>query len=225
MDEDTAPLPPRRSSSPTARVSRIQSKHTSHSLTPSSPHIRSRSERTSPSLRSERTNHIRNERILSTPTLRGDRTTPVSSLTARSLIRSDHMNCSMTPASSSRGHFQSERMTPSSPRSETNGNSLAPPRERNKLPPAPFRQGCTPGPKPKAVDYEEGIEKMLLNAMHEYACLVLAVDAFPDEVKQTRWAKSTWHTACEAVGAHYECSPHMIRLVRLGAVLSLRAAC
>jgi hypothetical protein len=67
---------------------------------------------------------------------------------------------------------------------------------------------------------------MLLNAMHEYACLILAVDAFPDEVKQTRWAKATWEAACDEVGEHYECSTRMIRLVlRLMHVLLFCADC
>jgi hypothetical protein len=44
----------------------------------------------------------------------------------------------------------------------------------------------TPGPKPKASNYEPSVEKILLDAMHEYSCLILTVDAFPDKVKQTR---------------------------------------
>jgi hypothetical protein len=80
---------------------------------------------------------------------------------------------------------------------------------------APFRQGHTLGAKPKASDYEDRVEKMLLNAMHEYACLVLTADAFPNEVKQAQWADATWRAACEEVGVHYECSVRMIRLVRL----------
>jgi hypothetical protein len=55
---------------------------------------------------------------------------------------------------------------------------------------------------------------MLLNAMHEYACLILATDAFPIEKKQTQWAEATWRAACEEVDVHYECSVRMIRLVR-----------
>lgn len=65
------------------------------------------------------------------------------------------------------------------------------------------------------MDYEQGVQKMLLKAMHEYACLVLSTDAFPNEVKQTQWAKATWQAACDEVGEHYECSVRMIRLVRL----------
>jgi hypothetical protein len=92
---------------------------------------------------------------------------------------------------------------------------LAPPQKRTRLPLAPFRQGYTPGPKPKASDYEDCVEKILLNTMHEYACLILTTDAFPNEVKQTQWAEATWRAACEEVGVHYECSVRMIRLVRI----------
>jgi len=56
---------------------------------------------------------------------------------------------------------------------------------------------------------------MLLSAMHEYACLILSTDAFPNEGKQTQWAEATWRAACEEIGVHYECSVRMIRLVRL----------
>ncbi len=51
--------------------------------------------------------------------------------------------------------------------------------------------------------------------MHEYACLVLTTDAFPDEVKQVQWAEVTWQTACEDLGVHYECSQHISQLVSL----------
>lgn len=110
---------------------------------------------------------------------------------------------------------------PSSPHSETINDPSAPHQKRIKLSSAPFRPGCTPGAKPKAADYDDGIEKMLLNAMHEYACLILTKDAFPNEVKQTQWAKATWQAACEEAGEHYECSPRMVRLVRFAHVLLL----
>ncbi|KAF8469362.1 hypothetical protein DFH94DRAFT_685318 [Russula ochroleuca] len=42
---------------------------------------------------------------------------------------------------------------------------------------------------------------------------IQCVDAFPDEVKQTQWAKATWQAACDEVGEHYECLTHMIRLI------------
>ena len=80
---------------------------------------------------------------------------------------------------------------------------------------APFREDYMPGLKPRAADYKDGVEKMLLNAMHKYACLVLTADAFPNEVKQTQWAEAMWKAACDEVRVHYECSVYMIRLVRL----------
>jgi hypothetical protein len=168
---------------------------------------------------------------VSPPNVRRERTTPPSSpdiqlerrippssprtrRTTPSLPRTRHA----TPSSP-----RTRRTTPSSLRSEVNRDSLPPSHKRIKLPPAPFREGYIPGPKPKAVDYDEGVEKMLLKAMHEYACLVLSTDAFPNEVKQTQWAKATWQAACEEVGEHYECSVRMIRLVR-HILLSLRIA-
>lgn len=120
-----------------------------------------------------------------------------------------------TPLVSSPPHVRSECTNPpSSPRSELTRDSLRLSRRYIVLPPAPFREGYTPGPKPKAADYEDGVERTLLNAMHEYACLILSTDAFPNEAKQTQWAKATWRAACEEVGEHYECSVRMIRLVR-----------
>jgi hypothetical protein len=80
---------------------------------------------------------------------------------------------------------------------------------------APFHQGYTPGlNKPKAADYEGEVEKILLNTMHEYACLILTTDAFPDVAKQTQWAVTMWRAACNEVSVHYECTVHMTRLVR-----------
>ena len=55
---------------------------------------------------------------------------------------------------------------------------------------------------------------MLLNAMHEYACLILTTNAFPNEKKQTQWAKAMWRAACEEVDVHYDCLVWMIQLVR-----------
>lgn len=158
----------------------------------------------SPRIKREHTTpppHIRRERTTtpSSPHVRVERTIPPSSPRSRTMRA--------TPSS--------RLMTPSSPRSEVNTDLLPRPHKRTKLPPAPFHQGCTPGPRPKASDYEYGVEKMLLNAMHEYACLILATDAFPSEAKKSQWAEATWRAACEKVGVQYECSERMIRLVRL----------
>jgi hypothetical protein len=99
--------------------------------------------------------------------------------------------------------------TPSLPHSEANRELFPPPSKQIRILPAPFCQGHTPGPKPKAADYDDGIEKMLLNAMHEYLCLILTADAFPDELKQAQWAGAMWQAACNNAGVHYKCFTHM----------------
>ncbi|KIL58544.1 hypothetical protein M378DRAFT_15456 [Amanita muscaria Koide BX008] len=85
-------------------------------------------------------------------------------------------------------------------------------KSRHQLQPAPFRDGKSPGKNRKASDYEEGVEKMLLNAMHEYACLVLSHDAFPDDATKGKWARLVWKNACEEVETYYELSSRMARL-------------
>jgi hypothetical protein len=143
------------------------------------------------------------------PPIRCERTTPPSSPQAQ-------LEPIIPPSSAQVGGMRatsSRHITPSS--AQLNRESLPPPHNRVRLPPAPFRQGYTPGPKPKAADYDDSVEKMLLNAMHEYSCLILSTDAFPDDAKQTQWAEATWRAACEEVGAYYECSLRMIRLVSL----------
>ncbi|KAM6494015.1 hypothetical protein JOM56_010376 [Amanita muscaria] len=88
-----------------------------------------------------------------------------------------------------------------------------PPAKRVKLTPASFRNGRVPGKSPKASDYEEGIEKMLLNAMHEFACLIFTVNAFPDDEIQIQWAQTVWKNACNKADSHYELSHRMIKLI------------
>lgn len=209
VDEDMVDLAPGLSSpisslsfsrSSTPSVVRIRHGRTTAS---SSPHIRR--ERTTPPPSSPPARH---EHTTPPPHIQRERTTSPSS---------SHVRRAGTAQSS-------RRATPSSPRLESNKDLLPQPHKRARPPPAPFRQGYTPGPKPKAADYEDGVEKMLLNAMHEYACLILSTEAFPNEVKQTQWAKATWQAACDEVGMHYECSVRMIRLVRLLVLLSSHRA-
>jgi uncharacterized protein DUF6532 len=79
--------------------------------------------------------------------------------------------------------------------------------------------------KPRAVDYNDGVDKMLLNAVHEYACLILTTDAFPDDVTQVQWAEATWNAACKDIGVFYECSVCITRLVSLQCYFHTRAEC
>ena len=97
--------------------------------------------------------------------------------------------------------------------SGSNRGSLAPAPKPTKPPLTPFHQDYIPGSKPKVVNYDSGVEKLLLNAMHKYACLILTADTFPNEMKQTEWAKAMWQAACDSADTYYECSSHMIQLV------------
>ena len=141
---------------------------------------------------------------------------------------SSHIQCERSvasPSPSTRSMYArpcSRFTTPSHPTalsSPHSKESLLPPHTYGRLPAAPFCRGHIPGVKPKASDYQDIVEKMLLRAMHEYACLVLSTDAFPNEGRQTQWAETTWRAACEEYGEDYECSVPMIRLVRLFGVI------
>lgn len=189
------------SSTPTPFLGRTRHGRTTPPPSPSSPQIQTLP--SSPRVRREQTTPSLIQREHTTPL-----PSPRAQLEPTIPAPSTHIpRINATPSSS--------RTTPSSPRSELNQDLLPPPHKRIRLLPAPFRQGYTPGPKPKAADYDDGVEKMLLNAMHEYSCLILTADAFPNEAKQTQWAEAMWHVACKDVGVHYECSVRMIRLVSL----------
>ena len=54
--------------------------------------------------------------------------------------------------------------------------------------PAPFHEGKVPSKNAKVSDYEGGVKKMLLKAMHEYACFIFTIDAFPDDETQKLWS-------------------------------------
>ena len=119
----------------------------------------------------------------------------------------------------------SQRTMPLLPCSEENRDLLLQPVQPVRHPPTPFCPRYSPGMKPKAANYDDSVDKMLLNAMHEYACLILTTDTFPDDVKQTQWAKATWNAACEDIGVYYESSVCMSWLVSLQHYCHTRVEC
>src|SRR5258708_28266654 len=109
--------------------------------------------------------------------------------------------------------------------SEENRDSLLQPVQPVRHPPTPICPGYSPGMKPKAADHNDGVDKMLLNAMHEYACLILTTNTFPNDVKQTQWAEATWNAACKDIGVYYEPLVHMSQLVSLQHNCHTRVEC
>src|SRR5258708_12443397 len=93
----------------------------------------------------------------------------------------------------------SQHTTPLLPRSGENRDSLLQPVQPVRHPPTPICPGYSPGMKPKAADYNDGVDKMLLNAMHEYACLILTTNPFPDDVNQPHWTKPPWTPPFETI--------------------------
>lgn len=69
---------------------------------------------------------------------------------------------------------------------------------------APFWQGYTSGSKRKATDYDNSVEKILVNAMEKYAWLILTTDGFCNEMKQTQWGKARWQAGWNQVETDYE---------------------
>lgn len=76
-----------------------------------------------------------------------------------------------------------------------------------------FRDNFVPGGRPKASDYVEDIEILLVRAMHDYACRIRTINSFPDENLQMQWALSAWRDCCEIAQENYNLTPRMMRLV------------
>ena len=49
--------------------------------------------------------------------------------------------------------------------------------------------------KPKAADYIDGVNALILRAASEYESLVSTRDAFPDTAKKNKWARLAWKNA------------------------------
>ncbi|KAF8496397.1 hypothetical protein F5888DRAFT_1634925 [Russula emetica] len=205
----TAPPPPpqiqpERTIPPSSPRSRhMHATPSSQRATPSSQHATPASQCATPSLPRPEANrdslrHATPSSQCATPSL------------PRPEVNRDSLGCatpSSQPAMPLLPHPEANResLGHATPSSQPAMPSLPPPPKQTRLPPAPLRQGYTPGQKPRAADYENSVEKMLLDAMHEYACLILTNDTFPNGVKQTHWAKAAWLAACDDNGVHYEC--------------------
>ncbi|KAJ7237107.1 hypothetical protein C8J57DRAFT_1247350 [Mycena rebaudengoi] len=91
----------------------------------------------------------------------------------------------------------------------------APPSSTKRPPPldAKFRQGFVAGGKPKAADYEDIIQALLLRAMAEYSANILSTDAFPPIGIQLDWAARCWMSTCRTAKARYILADRMAKLI------------
>jgi len=58
--------------------------------------------------------------------------------------------------------------------------------------------------KPKASDYQDMVQALILHAASEYKCLIATEDVFPDMATQNKWAKKAWKDACAAADERYK---------------------
>ena len=86
----------------------------------------------------------------------------------------------------------------------------APPKEK-KVP--QFAVGYVSGGKPKAADYEDVVQALLLHAMHEYESCIVGVSPYPDSANQSKWAKICWKEACRVAVSDYGMTERMSKMV------------
>jgi hypothetical protein len=57
--------------------------------------------------------------------------------------------------------------------------------------------------KPKAADYEDIVNALIVRAASEYESLISTKDAFPDTATRNKWAKKCWTNAGNVADEHY----------------------
>ncbi|KAI0666770.1 hypothetical protein C8Q78DRAFT_983464 [Trametes maxima] len=77
----------------------------------------------------------------------------------------------------------------------------------------PFKEGRTPGTKPKAGDYEPHVTKLIINACHEYEVLIATDNAFPDPATQNVWATRVWTSVCSGAHTFYKLTDRIEKLI------------
>ena len=57
--------------------------------------------------------------------------------------------------------------------------------------------------KPKAADYEDIVNALIVQAASEYESLMSTKDTFPDTATRNKWAKKCWMNAGNVANEHY----------------------
>lgn len=127
---------------------------------------------------------------------------------------------SATPVASKRVRAVSEEASPGMKRARLdNGtsnskkgstSSSGPPKEKKK---PEFAVGYVSGGKPKAADYEDVVQALLLRAMHEYESRIVGVTPYPDSANQSKWTKICWKEACSVAAEDYSMTERMSKMV------------
>lgn len=127
-----------------------------------------------------------------------------------------------TPVTSKRVRAASEEASSGTKRARldditsnsTNGSTptQSPPKEK-KIP--QFAVGYVSGGKPKAADYEDVVQALLLRAMHEYESRIVGINPYPDSANQSKWTKICWKEACHVAAEDYSMTERMSKMVCL----------
>jgi hypothetical protein len=92
----------------------------------------------------------------------------------------------------------------------TNTPTQSPPKEKKN---PQFAVGYVSGGKPKAADYEDVVQALLLRAMHEYESRIVGINAYPDSANQSKWTKICWKEACRVASEDYSMTERMSKMV------------
>ena len=69
--------------------------------------------------------------------------------------------------------------------------------------------------KPKASDYQDVVQALILRAASEYKSSIATEDAFPDTATRHKWAKRAWKNACVVANEKYELVDRINALVSI----------
>jgi hypothetical protein len=69
--------------------------------------------------------------------------------------------------------------------------------------------------KPKASDYDDIVQTLILRAASQYEALVSTQDSFPDTTLRLKWARKSWSDANSDAGHEYEITDEISSLVNL----------
>ncbi len=87
--------------------------------------------------------------------------------------------------------------------------------DQNAPKPSVHRQGAVVNPKkPKAGDFEDVVEALILRASFQYEAFVSTKNAYPDTALRRKWAIKAWKSANSDAEENYAMNPTINSLVR-----------